>query len=100
MFRGTTPTLIFKYKFDLSALNVEAIYITFTQNDQTILEKKLDEVDIKKSTISVNLSQEETLLFKANDIIFIQTRLKIDGHAYASTVIRTNMQDILKEGVI
>lgn len=100
MYRGTTPTLIFKFKFDIESLLIDKLYITFTQNGTIVLEKGLDDIVIDKKKVFVTLSQEETLLFSANDIISIQARLKIEDKAYASTVIKTNLQGILKEGVI
>lgn len=102
MYRGTTPTISFKYNSITSFdnLNITAFYITFVQNNEIILEKELSDLTINGNIVSITLTQEETLLFKENDIILIQSRIKIDDKAIATKIIRTNAQVILKEGVI
>lgn len=100
MYRGTTPTLIFKYKQDLEKMNIDEFYLTFKQNGEIKLEKVKDDITIKKNLVILNLTQEETLEFTKNDIIEIQGRIKSGDLAFATGIIRTNMQQILKEGVI
>ena len=100
MYRGTTPTLIFRFKCNLNDLNIQAFYISFKQNGKIKLEKEQKDLNINLNTASITLTQEETLMFTANDIIEIQCRLKINDEAYATKIIKTNLQSILKEGVI
>lgn len=98
MYRGTTPINIFRTDVDLT--NASVLFITYKQNGKVILEKSIDEVSIKRNSVIVYLSQKETLLFKEG-IVTIQIRVRFfDGSTIASDLIRTNADDILKEGEI
>ena len=99
MIRGTTPKLNFKLPFNVSILN--NLYITFNQNNKTLLEKTLNDCVLKGNVVAISLSQEETLSFSAKENIEIQLRAKtIEGDALASNIIITSVGEILKEGVI
>lgn len=98
MHRGTTPTNIFRTDVDLT--NATVLFITYKQNGKVVLEKSIDEVKIQKNIVSVYLSQKDTLLF-TEGIVTIQIRAKFsDGSVIASSLIRTNAREILKEGEI
>lgn len=98
MYRGTTPINIFRTDVDLT--NASVLFITYKQHDKDILEKSIDDVVIEKDTIMVRLSQRETLLF-SEGIVTIQIRAKFpDGSVIASSLIRTNAREILKEDEI
>ena len=62
MRRGTNPVLTFELP---EAITISALYITFQQNRQTVLEKDLTAVtyDKENGIITLPLSQEDTLLF-------------------------------------
>ena len=100
MFRGTTPTLNFKFKYNLEELNIIALYYTFKQNDTVVFEKSLSDITITNNIISISLTQEETLKISADSIVKIQGRFLIDNKAYATNVIQVKASDILKDGVI
>lgn len=98
MYRGTTPINIFRTDMDLT--NASVLFITYKQNGKVVLEKSIDEVKIQKNIVSVYLSQKDTLLF-TEEIVTIQIRAKFpDGSVIASSLIRTNAREILKEGEI
>ena len=59
MYKGTTPTFIFKLK-DVDLTNAEDIAVTFQTPGATI-EKDLNDVTVNENQIEVCLSQEETL---------------------------------------
>ena len=73
MRRGTTPT----HTFDIPMTKEEIrnLRITYAQNGKVVLEKKLDEVTIQDEQIVLNLTQEETLKFKANVYAYVQIRI-------------------------
>lgn len=100
LYRGTTPTLEFKFKFNLEDLDITAFYITFVQHGETKLEMDLKEVEIKENVAKVELTQEETLSLEPNDNLYIQARIKLGEKAYATNIIKTSLNTILKEGVI
>lgn len=98
MRRGTTQQLTFMLP---EAISIAALYITFSQNGKTVLEKTLDDVEVNEKTITLSLSQEDTLKFCAKHAVYIQLRIRDAlGNAIASEIIRTDAEAILKEGVI
>lgn len=112
--RGTTPTHIFEVEPDL--LDVSALFITYKQHGQTIIEKDLEDcvLDNDAKTISVQLTQEDTLAFqqaswnwlapnenKKENKIEVQIRLKYEnGKAIASDILLLDLEDVLKDGEI
>lgn len=97
--RGATISNIFTVPVDLTA--AVAMYVTYQQGGRTVLEKKLADCEITATTITVDLSQEETLKFIENKAVKIQIRAKLpDGSAHKSNVIETTADELLKEGVI
>lgn len=98
MYRGTTPTHVFRTDANLEEASV--LFISYKQNGKVVLEKSLEEVSIQKDIVIVNLTQTETLLFQEG-IVTIQIRAKFpDGSAIASKLIRTSAEEILKDGEI
>ena len=104
--RGTTPTLTFNVKneqMDLS--NIAEVWITFkTKPGVKLIEKTYDindvTIDAQEKTITLSLSQEDTLAF-ADSNMLVQVRLRMnDGTAFASAIIETTIGHILKEGQI
>lgn len=100
MFRGTTPILTFGVPFDTSI--IKQCYITFSQNDDIVLEKGLVDVKLLDNAIVLPLSQEDTLLFDSKKrCVTIQLRVLTDKDmALASKPIKITIDKILKDGVI
>jgi hypothetical protein len=85
------------------AITISALYITFQQNRQTVLEKDLTNVTYEQEsgTITLPLSQEDTLLFLELEPVWVQIRLRDNlGNAVASEPMRVNVGEIFKDGVI
>lgn len=104
MYRGTTPNQIFRLDFLLT--NEEEIFITYSQNGETVIEKHLAQISKTTdettgfSTLSFKMTQEESLLFLSEDVL-IQIRIKFnDDTAIASDYVRANISEILKDGEI
>lgn len=100
MRRGTNPVLTFELP---EAITISALYITFQQNRQTVLEKDLTDVTYEQEsgTITLPLSQEGTLLFSELEPVWVQIRLRDNlGDAVASEPMRVNVGEIFKDGVI
>lgn len=103
MYRGTTPTLQFYLDFLLE--DEKEIFITFDQNNKTVLEKSIDEIeksvaDDGNTILSFKMTQKETLLFD-EETIEMQIRIKFEnGEAIASNIFKTYINDILKGGEI
>lgn len=100
MIRGTTPILTFRIKTDLDLSEVDIAEITFKSESGT-KEMTWDNnrlaIDPVEKTMSLQLTQEETLYFYEGEIN-IQLRIKMqNGMVYASKVIRNSLDKILKE---
>jgi hypothetical protein len=98
MIRGTTPTFIFSLPFDVS--NIKSAYITI-KSRWTEVEKAVTDCSLNGTTITVKLTQEETLALPESQIAGVQLRvLTNDNEALASDVFPIKVEEILKEGVI
>ena len=98
MIRGTTPTHTFNVNVDLT--NADVIYITYKQGNDTVVEKVKSDCEITSTSVSVTLTQEDTLKFNASDVE-IQIRARFpDDSAIASNIMRTSVTRVLKSGVI
>lgn len=99
MYRGTTPTHIFTLPYDLG--EISALSIAYEQGGNIILEKSMEDVLVNGNTISVVLSQEETLLFDSNMTASVQIRVRTgNGSALASKPITLDVGAILRDGVL
>lgn len=101
MYRGTTPSIVFNVNTTLDLRNIKVLWVTL-KNGNTELTLGLDDVVISagQRTITVNLSQEQTLSFKGNTC---EAQLRFtdkSGKAYASNIVPIEIKRILKEGVI
>jgi hypothetical protein len=99
MIRGTTPTLNFTIPFDTGLIS-EA-FVTLSQNEQVVVEKRLEDCSVDKRKLSVRLTQEETLKLSCDCKTEIQIRAKTTvGEAIASDIFTVDTGRILKDGVI
>lgn len=103
MIRGTTPTLTFKINTDLDFSLIEKAEITF-RSVNGMKEKTWDESDLgidpEEKTMTLTLSQDDTLYFNVGEID-IQLRIKLNNDmVYASKIVTSTLDRILKEGVI
>ena len=108
MFRGTTPTLYFKIKNVEDLSTIEDIWVTIKMKDKgqdrTIINKtyKKGEVTIDKdeNMISIDLTQQETLLFTAPEV---RTQLKVlfdDEKVCASPIFTIYVDSILNSKIM
>ena len=123
--RGTTP--YHNFILPILAEQIEAVYVTYLQNNEVILDKSnlTDDFDInnlldlenanveiltpeerESSQLTIHLSQEDTLKFHfypaaKKNIAVIQIRiLTTDGEAFASMPINERIFGVLHDGVI
>lgn len=106
MYRGTTPNIVIKVNSDLDLSAMEQIWVTFKNKSA---EKTYDietiEVDAVNNTLSVVMSQEDTLAFQTCGTLMGKVEVQVrflddEGFAYASNISEVNLSRILKEGVI
>ena len=100
MKRGTTPTHIFTVDVDLTQATV--IYLTYKQGSTTVIERDKTEMTVTSDSITVELTQEETLALNTSNAIQIQIRAGFnDGSRIASDILTISPAgEILKDGVI
>ena len=96
--RGTTPTQNFIFPFDCSDITV--LSIAYAQNGTVLFTKNLEDVFIQENTISVTLTEDETLMFNDKQGLEIQLRWVIGDNKQASNIIRTDVGRILEDGVL
>lgn len=101
MYRGTTPTLIYNVNSNLDLNGMLQIWVTLKN---LMYEKTFGKDDIivnnENKTITVELSQEDTLLFNGKEVNTQIRFLDSTGKAYASNIEKIELNNILKEGVI
>ena len=104
MIRGTTPTLQFVLPFAANIIDV--LDIAFSQQlqpyapAQIVLDKNLSDCTLDGDTISLVLSQEDTLALSSAQDVEIQLRILSNGSALASQIITVPVGRILKDGVL
>lgn len=99
MMQGTTPTHTFELPFDVSTF--KTVRVVYSQNDTPVLAKTGEEVKISGSTVTVQLSQEDTFKFSTDKVVRIQVRLlSRDGKALASDIIVKSVQECLETEVM
>ena len=97
MIQGTTPTHVFYVNADLRGAKV---YVTYKQGDR-IIEKTNNDIIVHADSLIVPLNQGDTMIFDDNKPIKIQIRyVKKSGESSASQIMMTDIQSILKKGVI
>lgn len=99
LIRGTTPTLKFELPFPVDQL-AEA-FVTISQRNVVVIDKPLVDCKCDEKTLTVRLTQEETLKLDCDCMSEIQIRARtLEGEAIASDIIRASTARILKDGVI
>ena len=100
MIRGTTPILNFTLPFEVSELS--EYWITISQRYENIkIDKTSTDCTASGSEITLELTQEDTLMLIAGKPVYIQIRaLTTADLAIASNMVTCDVGDILKEGVI
>lgn len=99
MIRGTTPTL--EFKLPISVADIADAYVSFAQQGEVLIDKQLAECSCGTDTLTVRLTQEDTLKLEAGQPTEMQIRVKKkDGNALASQIMKVNTDRILRDGVI
>lgn len=100
MRRGTTP--INTFTTDISLVGAEVIFLTYQQGGETVIEiPKGERMTVTEDSISVQLTQEETLRLDKNRKVKMQIRAGFaDGNRVACDVMEAKVEEILKDGEI
>lgn len=102
LIRGTTPTIIITVQSEVDLAKVVAIWIYISQNNKVKVDKELSDVvfDFEHKTITVELSQEDTLGLKEGDALFQIRMLLDDDTALATLAGKVTIKPVYKEGII
>ena len=100
MWRGTTPKHIFTLPEGVKLSDFVAVYVTYSQNGETILEKTEADLTPTDSGFTVILSQADTLLFTQGPVKIQLRAKKPNGEAVASDIISSTAKEVLKDGEI
>ena len=99
MIKGTTPTHTFSLPFGTEM--IKKIEVVYAQNDAVKLTKESEDCAFDGNTVSVKLTQEDTLVFDEGVCVEIQVRvLTLADDALASNVMRIRCEDCLFDGVL
>lgn len=101
MYRGTTPTLVFKLDTELDLTTLTKVWVTIQNGDtQYNFDITRCTIDNTEKTIAVSLTQEETLALK-RVVSNVQLRmLTSSDKALATNIVQININNVLKGGVI
>lgn len=99
MIRGTTPTHTFRLSIDTNTIT--ELRITYVQLGKTVVEKTEKNVKMGEKSISLTLTQEESLEFRAGSAVEVQLKVLTNvGTVLASPVISLNVDKILNTEVL
>lgn len=99
MRRGTTPTHTFTLPFHTES--VKNAMIVYVQGDREILRKNVSQCRMDGNTLSVTLTQEETLKFRCDKRAQIQVRVLTHlGEALASNILNLSVEKCLIDEVL
>lgn len=99
MLIGTTPSYSWTLPFDSS--NIATLKITFKQEDNIVLVKRMSDCKLNGKQLSVTLTQEETFLFKDGAAVVQVRGLDKDGHAFGTVpkkigIVECNDDEVLE----
>lgn len=102
LIRGTTPTIIITVQTEIDLHQVAEVWIYISQQNKVKVDKQLENVtfDYEERTMTVTLSQEDTLNLKDGDALFQIRLLLMDGTALATLASKVDVKPIYKGGVI
>ena len=100
MYRGTTPTHVFK-DLPVSREDIAEIWISYAQNGKEVFTLgDTAATFISDNALEVTLDQEKTLSLSKGRVEIQMRILLTDGTALASDVVSLPVKEILREGRI
>lgn len=85
--RGTTPTFILQFPEEVDLTSASNVYVTFCRYDKKVT-KDSDDLVVEAHSISVYLSQEETLML-GTGVVEIQANWTFGSGSRAASKIAT-----------
>lgn len=102
LIRGTTPTIIINVKNEIDLHQVAEVWIYISQQNKVKVDKQLEDTtfDYEERTMTVTLSQDDTLVLKEGEALFQIRLLLMDGTALATLASKVDVKPVYKQGVI
>lgn len=102
LIRGTTPTIIITVQTEIDLHQVSEVWIYISQQNKVKVDKQLEDTtfDYEERTMTVTLSQDDTLALKEGDALFQIRLLLMDGTALATLASKVDVKPVYKQGVI
>lgn len=99
MHRGTTPT--FTFRLPIETAGITKLSILFRQPGGADIEKALADVTTDGQTVTVSLTEEETLSLRAAGApLEVQLRVGVADARMASQIFTVSVERILKDGAL
>lgn len=99
MIQGTTPEHKFTLPFDTNVIS--KVRIIYAQDDTPLVIKNTEDCALENNTVSVKLSQADTLLFSCFKPVHIQIRvLTLGGESLISKPIAVIVSRCLEKEVL
>ena len=101
--RGTTPSIEITVQTEIDLTEVAEVWIYLAQQNKPKVEKKRSDVTFNydNKTMTVTLSQDDTLALKADVDTLFQIRMLLnDGTALATLASKVTIKNVYKQGVI
>ena len=100
MYRGTTPTLIFTFPNDFDVTQASVVLVTISDRGTPLFEKTGEDIEVDEHTVSVFLSQEETLRMPIGEVSCQINLLYADNTRVATNIVRVDWQKNLHNEVM
>lgn len=103
MTRGTTPTYVIKMDGSVDSSAITKVYVSFYQQQQNYSDHLLTKdgiVDTTNNTVSVLLTQEETLEFNEGTVQIQVRGIFSNNVVFASSIVNDAVYNVLCEDVI
>lgn len=102
LIRGTTPTIIITVQTEIDLHQVSEVWIYISQQNKVKVNKQLEDTtfDYEERTMTVTLSQDDTLALKEGEALFQIRLLLANGTALATLASEVEVAPVYKDGVI
>lgn len=97
MIRGSTPTHTFNCKLDADLFH--KVRVLYSQDDVLVLKKEDEDCAINGQTVTVKLTQEDTLAFHAG---WVEVQLRVltpTGDSIPSDIYKVHVDRLLEDEV-
>ena len=95
IYKGTTPTFNFNVCLDTTLIDLENTHIVFTSGP-TIVDKSGSDITITDKVLSCNLTQEDTMSFKGNQVNIQILVTMTSGQKPASSIMTVPVSATLR----